>query len=71
MYETYLCFIIGGSDASVTNATTKPSETSAAQRSTRVVPKAPISQPPSVISDSAAPTTPAKGMLLPLIHVFM
>ncbi|CAI8612435.1 unnamed protein product [Vicia faba] len=50
----------GGSDASITSATTKPSETSAAQRSTRVVPKAPISQPPPVSSDSAAPTTPAK-----------
>ncbi|CAI8612517.1 unnamed protein product [Vicia faba] len=52
----------GGSDASVANATAKPSETSAAQRSTRVVPKAPpISQPPPLSSDSAAPTTPVKG----------
>ncbi|XP_004492237.1 eukaryotic translation initiation factor 4G-like [Cicer arietinum] len=52
----------GGSDAPVTNATAKPSESSAAQRSTRVVPKAPpTSQPPPVSSDSAAPTTPPKG----------
>ncbi|KEH22484.1 eukaryotic translation initiation factor 4G-like protein [Medicago truncatula] len=50
----------GGSGASVTNATAKPSESSAAQRST-VVPKAPISQSPSVSSDSVAPTTPVKG----------
>ncbi|KAI5430410.1 eukaryotic translation initiation factor 4G isoform X2 [Lathyrus oleraceus] len=50
----------GGSDASVTNATAKPSESSAVQRSTGVVSKAPISQPPSVSSGSAAPTTPAK-----------
>ncbi|CAJ2669951.1 unnamed protein product [Trifolium pratense] len=51
----------GGSDASVTNATAKTSESSAAQRITRAVPKAPISQPPPVSSDSAAPKTPAKG----------
>ncbi|GAU43850.1 hypothetical protein TSUD_174680 [Trifolium subterraneum] len=51
----------GGSDASATNATAKPSESSAAQRSTRVVPKAPISQPPPASSDAAAPKTPAKG----------
>ncbi|CAK8541348.1 unnamed protein product [Lathyrus sativus] len=50
----------GGSDASVTNATAKPSESSAVQRSTEVVSKAPISQPPSVSSGSAAPATPAK-----------
>ncbi|XP_019412715.1 PREDICTED: eukaryotic translation initiation factor 4G-like isoform X2 [Lupinus angustifolius] len=42
--------------------TTKPSESSAAQRSSRVVPKAPASQPPPPISsDSANPTTPSKG----------
>ncbi|CAL0329515.1 unnamed protein product [Lupinus luteus] len=42
--------------------TTKPSESSAAQRSSRVVPKAPASQlPPSISSDSANPTTPSKG----------
>lgn len=63
MDNTYLCCVIGGSDASVTNATAKPSESSAVQRSTGVVSKAPISQPPSVSSGSAAPTTPAKGML--------
>ncbi|XP_058752060.1 eukaryotic translation initiation factor 4G-like isoform X2 [Vicia villosa] len=50
----------GGSDASVTNASAKPSESSAVQKSTGVVSKAPISQPPSVSSGSAAPTTPAK-----------
>jgi hypothetical protein len=59
--------IIGGSDALATNATAKPSESSAAQRNARVVPKAPISQPPPVSSDAAAPTTPAKGMLLLLM----
>ncbi|KAK7339223.1 hypothetical protein VNO77_19878 [Canavalia gladiata] len=52
--------IHGGSDASVPNATAKPSESSTAQRGTRVVPKAPTSQPTSVSSDLAAPTTPAK-----------
>ncbi|KAJ1375739.1 MIF4G-like, type 3 [Sesbania bispinosa] len=51
----------GGSDAPVTNAAVKSSESSAAQRSPRVVPKAPTSQPPAVNSEPAAPTTPAKG----------
>ncbi|KAK7277206.1 hypothetical protein RIF29_18357 [Crotalaria pallida] len=41
---------------------TKPSESTAAPRSSRVVPKAPTSQlPPPMSSDSAAPTTLAKG----------
>jgi len=57
-----LCFIIGVSDAPVSNATAKPFESSAVQRSTRAVPKAPTSQPLSMSSDPAAPTTPAKGM---------
>ncbi|KAK7395545.1 hypothetical protein VNO78_16107 [Psophocarpus tetragonolobus] len=52
--------IHGGSDAPLTNATAKPSEPSAAQRSTRAVPKAPTSQPPAMNSDPAAPTTPSK-----------
>ncbi|XP_027927370.1 eukaryotic translation initiation factor 4G-like isoform X2 [Vigna unguiculata] len=52
--------IHGVSDAPVTNATAKPFESSAVQRSTRAVPKAPTSQPPSMSSDPAAPTTPAK-----------
>ncbi|CAJ1779180.1 unnamed protein product [Sphenostylis stenocarpa] len=52
--------IHGGSDLPVTNATAKPSELSAAQRSTRAVPKAPTSQSPAMSSDPAAPTTPAK-----------
>ncbi|KAK7277204.1 hypothetical protein RIF29_18355 [Crotalaria pallida] len=48
--------------APVVPVTSKPSESSAAQRSGRVVPKAPTSQPPPHISsDSAATTTPAKG----------
>ncbi|KAF1888518.1 hypothetical protein Lal_00011291 [Lupinus albus] len=53
-------FVEGGApDAPLT---TKPSESSAAQRSSRVVPKAPASQPPPPISsDSANPTTPSKG----------
>lgn len=59
----FLCGIIGASDASVTNATAKSIESSAAQRSARTVPKAPTSHPPSVSSDPAAPTTPSKGML--------
>ncbi|CAL0324354.1 unnamed protein product [Lupinus luteus] len=49
----------GAPDASVT---TKLSESSAAPRSSVVVPKAPTSQLlPPISSDSAAPTTPAKG----------
>ncbi|RDX78681.1 Eukaryotic translation initiation factor 4G [Mucuna pruriens] len=52
--------IHGGSDAPVTHATAKPSESSAAQRSTRAVPKAPTSQPPAMNTDPAAPTTPVK-----------
>jgi len=64
--DTHICYIIGGSSTSVTNAIAKPSESAAAQRST-VVPKAPISQSPSVSSDSVAPTTPVKGMLLLLM----
>ncbi|XP_061357999.1 eukaryotic translation initiation factor 4G isoform X2 [Gastrolobium bilobum] len=46
----------GTSDGPVT----KPSESSATQRSARVVPKAPTSQLPPMRSDSAAPTSPAK-----------
>ncbi|KAH1054445.1 hypothetical protein AAZX31_08G329700 [Glycine max] len=53
--------IHGGSDAPITNATAKPSESLAAQRSTRTVPKAPTSQPPAMSSYPAAPTTPAKA----------
>ncbi|XP_014523092.1 eukaryotic translation initiation factor 4G isoform X2 [Vigna radiata var. radiata] len=52
--------IHGVSDAPVTNATAKPFESSAVQRSTRAVPKVPTSQPPSMSSDPAVPTTPAK-----------
>ncbi|XP_027337614.1 eukaryotic translation initiation factor 4G-like isoform X2 [Abrus precatorius] len=52
--------IHGGSDVAVTNTTGKPSESSTAQRGTRVVPKAPTSQPPTVSSDPAAPATPVK-----------
>ncbi|KAK7373490.1 hypothetical protein VNO80_06900 [Phaseolus coccineus] len=52
--------IHGVSDAPVSNATAKPFESSAVQRSTRAVPKAPTSQPLSMSSDPAAPTTPAK-----------
>ncbi|RZC29199.1 Eukaryotic translation initiation factor 4G isoform E [Glycine soja] len=52
--------IHGGSDAPITNATAKSSELLAAQRSSRAVPKAPTSQPPSMSPDPAAPTTPAK-----------
>ncbi|XP_019463465.1 PREDICTED: eukaryotic translation initiation factor 4G-like isoform X1 [Lupinus angustifolius] len=49
----------GAPDASVT---TKLSESSAAPRSSVVVPKAPTSQlVPPISSDSAAPTTPSKG----------
>ncbi|KAL1352855.1 hypothetical protein AAHE18_06G198200 [Arachis hypogaea] len=44
----------------VTNATIKSPESNA-QRSTRAIPKAPTSQPPTLSSDSAPPTTPAKG----------
>ncbi|KAL1352852.1 hypothetical protein HN51_016833 [Arachis hypogaea] len=51
----------GGSDAPVTNITVKSSESSNAQRTTRAVPKAPTSQPPTLSSDSAALTTAAKG----------
>ncbi|KAL3037719.1 hypothetical protein AAZX31_01G086100 [Glycine max] len=51
---------IHGSDAPITNATAKSSELLAAQRSSRAVPKAPTSQPPSMSPDPAAPTTPAK-----------
>ncbi|KAJ1439577.1 MIF4G-like, type 3 [Sesbania bispinosa] len=40
---------------------TKSYESSAAQRSTRVVPKAPASEPPPMNSDTAAPASPAKG----------
>jgi len=57
-----LCFVTGVSEPPVTNATSKPFESSTVQRSTRAVPKAPTSQPPSMSSDPAAPTTPAKGM---------
>lgn len=60
----FTLYNIGGSDAPITNATAKPSESLAAQRSTRTVPKAPTSQPPSMSPDPAAPTTPAKGMSL-------
>lgn len=58
-----LC-VIGASDAPVTSTAAKPAElpVAAAQRSTRAVPKAPTSQSASMSSDSAAPTTPAKGM---------
>ncbi|KAE9611191.1 putative initiation factor eIF-4 gamma, MA3 [Lupinus albus] len=50
----------GAPNASVT---TKLSESSAAQRSSVVVPKAPTSQlVPPISSDSAAPTTPAKDV---------
>ncbi|KAL2336934.1 hypothetical protein Fmac_011380 [Flemingia macrophylla] len=52
--------IHGGSNAPVTNATAKPSESSTAHRSTRPVPKAPTSQPPAMTYDPAAPMTPAK-----------
>lgn len=67
MDTIHLCCMIGGSDAPVTHATAKPSESSTAHRSTRAVPKAPTSQPPPMSSDPAAPTTPAKGMSLVLL----
>ncbi|XP_057453543.1 eukaryotic translation initiation factor 4G-like isoform X2 [Lotus japonicus] len=47
----------GASDGPVT----KSSESSAAQRSSRVVSKAPTSQKSSMSSDTAAPPSPAKG----------
>ena len=60
----FVLYNIGGSDAPITNATAKSSELLAAQRSSRAVPKAPTSQPPSMSPDPAAPTTPAKCMSL-------
>lgn len=51
--------MVGASDGPVT----KSSESSAAQRSSRVVSKAPTSQKSSMSSDTAAPPSPAKGML--------
>lgn len=52
--------MIGASDGPVT----KSSESAAAQRSPRVVPKAPTSQVPPLSSDTAPPSSPAKGMLV-------
>ena len=49
---------VGTSDAS---SVAKPTEASAAQRSTRDVPKAPTSQPAAISSESGAHMTPAKG----------
>ncbi|KAI9381932.1 hypothetical protein POPTR_014G052600v4 [Populus trichocarpa] len=43
------------------SSVTKPTETSATQRSARAVPKAPTSQPATISSESGAPTTPAKA----------
>ncbi|MED6112357.1 hypothetical protein PIB30_060960 [Stylosanthes scabra] len=51
----------GGSDAPVTKTNVQSSESSNSQRTTRAVPKAPTSQPPTLSSDSAASTTPDKG----------
>ncbi|MED6212624.1 hypothetical protein PIB30_085285 [Stylosanthes scabra] len=51
----------GGSDAPVTHTNVKSTESSNSQRTARAVPKAPTSQPPTLSSDSAASTTPAKG----------
>ncbi|KAL9359757.1 hypothetical protein Peur_047880 [Populus x canadensis] len=50
----------GTSDAS---SVAKPTEASAAQRSTRDVPKAPTSQPAAISSESGAHMTPAKAPL--------
>ncbi|CAL0305964.1 unnamed protein product [Lupinus luteus] len=48
--------------APATSVTSKPSESSAAQRSSEAVPKASTSQPPPPMSSGAAnPSTPAKG----------
>jgi translation initiation factor 4G len=55
-------FFEGTSDAPPpASSVTKPTETSATQRSARAVPKAPTSQPATISSESGAPTTPAKG----------
>ncbi|KAK7399921.1 hypothetical protein VNO78_11118 [Psophocarpus tetragonolobus] len=61
MFSNFFLKIHGGLDAPLTYATAKSFEPSAAQRSTRIVPKAPTSQPPAMNSDPAAPTTPSKA----------
>ncbi|GAV71508.1 MA3 domain-containing protein/MIF4G domain-containing protein [Cephalotus follicularis] len=50
----------GASDAPFVSAVAKPSESTATQRGTRAVPKAPTPQSAAVSSDNTAPTTPVK-----------
>ena len=61
LIEFYELFILGASDAPVTVPAPKQAETSAPQRSSRGVPKAPTSQHAAVSSDATATTTPKKG----------
>lgn len=57
------CYV-GASDAPVGSGAAKQVESSASQRSTRAVPKAPTSQSASVSSDGTAPGSQGKGFSL-------
>ena len=56
----YVLFVAGGADV---QAAVKPADVSS-QKSTRGVPKAPVTNAPAVISSTMAPSTPVKG------HIF-
>jgi len=56
----HLCCMIGASDG----PGTKSSESSAAHTSAGILPKAPTSLQPPLISDPVPPSSPAKGMLV-------